>query len=114
MVDLASLHQDVNAEISAILSSDFNIEVTNTNSVPHSDDTAITFPNIDTKTQGAKLIETTVLHVDMRRSTTLSMKHRPPDGCATLLGIRARGNAVCRSFWWRGERHYRRSRNGHF
>jgi adenylate cyclase len=76
MVDLAALYKDVNEEISTILASDFNIAVTNTSSVPHSDDAAITFPNIDTKTQGTKLIETTVLYVDMRRSTALSMIHR--------------------------------------
>jgi adenylate cyclase len=77
MVDIAALHQDVDEEISTILASDFNIAVTNTSSVPHSDDATITFPNVDTKTQGTKLIETTVLYVDMRRSTALSMKHRP-------------------------------------
>jgi adenylate cyclase len=76
MVDLGAFYQDVNEEVSAILSSDFNIGVTKTSIVPHSDDAAITFPNIDAKTQGAKLIETAVLYVDMRRSTALSMKHR--------------------------------------
>src|SRR3989442_11249780 len=72
----ASFHADVNEEVSTILASDFDIEVTRTNSVPHSDDVAITFPNLDTKSQGTKLIETAVLYVDMRRSTALSMKHR--------------------------------------
>jgi class 3 adenylate cyclase len=51
--------------------------VTETVSVPHSDDQAITFPNLDEKYQGVKVIETTVLYVDMRRSTQLSLKHKP-------------------------------------
>jgi len=76
MADLRALQKDVNEEISAILSSSFNIGVTETQSVPHSDDAAITFPNLDAKSQGAKVIETAVLYVDMRRSTALSLKHR--------------------------------------
>jgi adenylate cyclase len=76
MVDLTALHKDINEEVAIILASDFNIEVTETDYVPHSDDGAITFPNLDQKFQGTKVIETTVLYVDVRRSTALSMKHR--------------------------------------
>ena len=76
MVDFAELHKDINEEISTILSSDFKIDVTKTMYVPHSDDGAITFPNLDQKIQGTKVIETAVLYVDMRRSTALSLKHR--------------------------------------
>jgi adenylate cyclase len=54
----------------------FDIEVTKTSAVPHFDDGAITFPNLDAKSQATKVLETTVLYVDMRRSTALSMKHR--------------------------------------
>jgi class 3 adenylate cyclase len=73
---LLEFKQDVDEEISTILDSRFSIEVTKTNSVPHSDDQAITFQNLDERTQGAKLLETCVLYVDMRRSTQLSLKHR--------------------------------------
>ncbi len=76
MVDLKAFSDDVNLEVSTILASDFSIEVTSTNSVPHSDDAAITFPNLDSKSQGTKTIETTVLYIDMRRSTELSLKHK--------------------------------------
>lgn len=76
MTDFTLFNKDINDEISIILASDFNIEVTNTINVPHSDDTAITFPNLDQKSQGTKVIETTVLYVDMRGSTALSLKHR--------------------------------------
>ncbi len=77
MIDMFALRQDVEEEVSTILSSDFDIGVTRTTSVPHSDDNAITFPNLDQKVQSTKVIETTVLYVDMRRSTALSLKHRP-------------------------------------
>jgi adenylate cyclase len=73
---LRELKQELDDEVSTILSSDFAIEVTETQSVPHSSDGAITFPNLDERSQGTKLIETTVLYVDMRRSTQLNFQHR--------------------------------------
>lgn len=76
MLNFVEFEMDVREEISAILSPDFNIDVTKTQSVPHSDDGAITFPNIDQKSQGVKFIETTVLYVDMRQSTMLNLTHR--------------------------------------
>jgi adenylate cyclase len=73
---LKEFRDDVGDEVSTILDSSFSIEVTKTASVPHSDDPAITFPDLDNRTQGTKLLETCVLYVDMRRSTQLSLKHR--------------------------------------
>src|SRR3989442_14482122 len=70
----ASFHADVNEEVSTILASDFDIEVTRTNSVPHSDDVAITFPNLDTKSQGTKLIETAGLYEAMDPANPASRK----------------------------------------
>jgi adenylate cyclase len=75
MVDYASFKAEVNDEVSTILSDSFGLTLTETNFVPHSDDAAITFPNLDDKNQSVKLIETTVLYVDMRRSTQLSLRH---------------------------------------
>src|SRR6202034_3844564 len=40
-------------------------------------DAAITFPNLDVGSQAVKVVETTVLYVDMRRSTQLSLRHHP-------------------------------------
>lgn len=68
---------DIHDEVSAILDTSFKIEVTATSSVPHNSDGVITFPNVDEKTQGIKVLKTTVLYVDMRRSTQLSLKHDP-------------------------------------
>jgi class 3 adenylate cyclase len=74
MTDVPSIRAEIDEEVSTILSSSFDITVTQTAFVPHSDDTAITFPKLDDE-QAVKLIETTVLYVDMRRSTQLSLKH---------------------------------------
>jgi hypothetical protein len=63
MVYLDAFREDIEEEVSTILSSEFSIDVVETRSVPHSNDGAITFPNIDDKTKGTKLIETTVLYV---------------------------------------------------
>jgi len=76
-VNIPEFKNDVADEVSTILNAAFSIQVTNTNTVPHSADGAITFPNLDEKTQGVKVVETTVLYVDMRRSTELSLKHHP-------------------------------------
>ena len=45
--------------------------------MPHASDSAITFPDVTTKTQGAKLIDTCVLYIDIRRSTELNFSHKP-------------------------------------
>jgi adenylate cyclase len=74
MVDLFSFKDDVSEEVSTILAPNFTIDLTSTNTVPHSDDAAITFPNLDVGSQAVKVVETTVLYVDMRRSTQLSFR----------------------------------------
>ena len=71
------LHQELDDEVSTILSTSFTINVVKTNTVPHAADPAITFPNLDDETQGAKLIDTTVLYIDIRRSTDLNLTHQP-------------------------------------
>jgi adenylate cyclase len=84
MVDSPGFKADVNEEVSIILGSNFVINLTSTNTVPqstntvpHSNDAAITFPNLDADSQGVKVVETAVLYVDMRRSTQLSLRHHP-------------------------------------
>lgn len=74
---IEDLRNEVIEEVEAILASDFQIEVTATELVPHSADPAITFPNLDTKTQKTKLIDTCVLYIDIRRSTELNLAHKP-------------------------------------
>lgn len=74
---ISDFHLDLSEEVRTILSSDFNIDVTSTNTVPNSGDPAITFPNLDAKSQGSKLIDTCVLYIDIRRSTQLNLSHKP-------------------------------------
>jgi adenylate cyclase len=71
------LKDAVSEEVATILASDFQVDVTATRIVPHSNDPAITFPNLDDKRQGAKLIDTCVLYIDIRRSTELNLTHKP-------------------------------------
>jgi class 3 adenylate cyclase len=95
---------DIEAEVKTILSADFRLSVSETQLIPHSSDGAITFPNLDDRTQGVKLLETAVLYVDMRGSTKLSLRHRPETmaklysafvramtRCATASGGQVRG-----------------------
>jgi class 3 adenylate cyclase len=75
-MSLEDLRDELSDEVSTILGRQFSIAVTSTTTVPHSGDPAITFPNLDADTQGAKLITTCVLYIDIRRSTDLSFAHK--------------------------------------
>ncbi|MET4065922.1 adenylate cyclase [Bradyrhizobium sp. S3.2.6] len=75
---LEDLRDELSEEVASILDSSFSIDITETDFVPHSGDAAITFPNLDAGTQGAKLIQTCVLYIDMRGSTVLSFAHKAP------------------------------------
>lgn len=65
------------SEVETILDPSFKIDVTKTQSVPHSSDAGITFPNLDTNRQGTKLLSSCVLYIDIRRSTELNLAHKP-------------------------------------
>ncbi len=93
-MDFAAFKADVNEEVSTILDPTFTINATETAFVPHSDDGAITFPNLDEKYQNVKVLETTVLYVDMRRSTELSLKHKR-DTVARLYSAFVRAMTRC-------------------
>jgi adenylate cyclase len=73
---IIDLRNEIEDEVSTILGRDFAIDVVDTTTVPHSSDGAITFPNLDKKTQSAKLIDTCVLYIDIRRSTQLNLSHK--------------------------------------
>ncbi|QUT06891.1 adenylate/guanylate cyclase domain-containing protein [Sphingobium phenoxybenzoativorans] len=77
MTTLPDLRVELSDEVGTILAQDFGVTATKTNTVPHSNDGAITFPNLDAKTQACKLIDTCVLYIDIRRSTELSITHKP-------------------------------------
>jgi class 3 adenylate cyclase len=73
---MEALYDEMDEELSTILATNFEIAVTRTDAVPHSDDPAITFPNLDARVQRCKVIETAVLYIDIRRSTDLNLEHR--------------------------------------
>lgn len=76
MTTLPELSVELSDEVGTILAEDFLITTITTQVVPHSSDAAITFPNLDGKTQACKLIDTCVLYIDIRRSTELSITYR--------------------------------------
>lgn len=76
-MSLKDFKADLEVEVATILGSDFDVEITTTKTVPHSNDPKITFPNLDAKKQGCKLVDTCVLYIDMRRSTELSLRLKP-------------------------------------
>ncbi|GAS84922.1 adenylate/guanylate cyclase domain-containing protein [Paenibacillus amylolyticus] len=76
MGSIMDLKKSLDEEIELILSSDYEIVVTNTMFVPTVDDLLITYPNLETMQQKVKLIETCVLYIDIRRSTELNLTHR--------------------------------------
>lgn len=76
-MSVENLKAQIQGELETIFDRRFSVEVSNTGSVPHSSDPAITFPNLDTLTQRCKIIETCVLYIDIRRSTELNIQHKP-------------------------------------
>jgi adenylate cyclase len=64
-------------EVATIISSDFKIEVTNTDWVPGFDDPTITYDNLDDQVKRCKLLESCVLYVDIRNSATISAERQP-------------------------------------
>lgn len=80
--------------ISELLSTEMRVEVTDTSSVPDVSDPAITFPNTENKKIKVKRIETSILFVDMRKSSEISASHKP-DTLAKLYSSLIWGIAEC-------------------
>lgn len=95
-------HEDfqdsLSEEIQGITSSDFDIVITETDVVPTVDDPDITYPNLVTKQQKCKLIETCVLYIDIRKSTDLSFSHRRST-LTKLYSSFARAMARCGGYY---------------
>jgi adenylate cyclase len=66
----------IREEIQGIVASNFNIIIKETEKVPFIDDPDITYPNLVTKEQKCKQIETCILYIDIRKSTDLNLSHR--------------------------------------
>jgi adenylate cyclase len=75
-MNLNEFRDSVRKEIQGIVDSDFNIIIKETDKVPSIDDPDITYPNLISKEQKCKLIETCILYIDIRKSTDLNLNHR--------------------------------------
>src|ERR671921_674873 len=95
---LADFRDSLADEIQEITSSDFTVEITETDTVPGVDDPDITHPNLVTKVQKCKLIKTCVLYIDIRRSTDLSFSHRR-DTLTKLYSSFVRAMARCAAYY---------------
>lgn len=67
----------IDSQVDVVLSSDFQIQVIETNYVPNFDDPEITYDNLDQEVKKCKRLESCVLYVDMRDSTKISAAKRP-------------------------------------
>lgn len=76
-MSITTLLDTLEDEIEIIHNSNFEIEITETKYVPNFDDSNLTFENLDTKKKKVKTIETCVLFIDIRKSTSLNLKHYP-------------------------------------
>lgn len=76
-MSIKELLEEIDAEVRLAVSSDFQIEIIETDFVPSFDDSNITYYNAQTKIKKAKRLESCVLYVDMRDSTQISANKRP-------------------------------------
>jgi adenylate cyclase len=97
-VRLEEFRDSLSEEIQGVTSSDFTVVITETDMVPNVDDPDITYPNLVTKQQKCKLIETCVLYIDIRRSTNLSFSHRR-DTLTKLYSSFSRAMARCGGYF---------------
>src|SRR5215217_6677628 len=67
---------ELDAEVQTILAPNFRVIVTPTSFVPGIEDPEITYPNLDAREQKCKLLESCILHVDIRDSTVIGEQHR--------------------------------------
>jgi len=67
----------IDDQVSTVLNSDFDIEITDTKFVPTFEDSNITFESFSEKRKKCKRLESCVLFVDIRDSVKLSAAKRP-------------------------------------
>jgi len=69
--------KDLDDEVKAITSSDFEIEIIETDYVPSFSDSSLTYVNLDTNKKKCKRLESCVLYVDIRKSAQISSERMP-------------------------------------
>ena len=69
--------KELDDEVKTVNSSEFEVEIIETNFVPSSSDPSITYDNSDTNKKKCKRLESCVLYVDIRGSAQISAERRP-------------------------------------
>ena len=69
--------ENIDDQVKSVLSSEFEIQIIDTDFVPNFDDSEITYGNLEAKIKKCKRLESCVLYVDMRDSTKISATKRP-------------------------------------
>lgn len=76
-MSLKEFFNQIDDQVSTVLHSDFEIEITDTKFVPNFEDSNITFENLTENRKKCKRLESCVLFVDIRNSVKLSAAKRP-------------------------------------
>lgn len=69
--------KDLDDSVKVVTSSDFEVEIIETEFVPSFSDASITYDNLDTKKKKCKRLESCVLYVDIRSSAKISAERQP-------------------------------------
>ncbi len=88
----------VDEEVRSILGANFRAVVVPTDTVPGPGDPDLTYPNLDAREQQCKLLESCVLHVDIRDSTRISDQHRR-ETLVRLYSAFVRSMARCATYF---------------
>lgn len=76
-MSLQNFFKNIDTEVSTVISSNFKVQVIDTNYVPNFNDSSITYDNLDQKNKKCKILKSCVLYVDMRDSSKISAAKRP-------------------------------------
>ncbi|WP_338441258.1 adenylate/guanylate cyclase domain-containing protein [Synechococcus elongatus IITB4] len=76
-MSLEKFLKDLDESVKVVTSSDFEVEIIETNFVPSFLDADITYDNLDTKKKKCKRLESCVLYVDIRNSAKISAERQP-------------------------------------
>lgn len=74
---LKNFLKDLDDSVKVVTSSDFEVEIIETEFVPSFSDASITYDNLDTKKKKCKRLESCVLYVDIRSSAKISAERQP-------------------------------------
>ena len=71
-----AFRDSIDDEVRTILGGDFEVIIGESDTVPSVGDSGLTYPNLDSGKQKCKLLESCILHVDIRDSTDIGERHR--------------------------------------